>query len=41
MRRGPVTGLVRVLKKPDPLVLEDNLVVLRIGDQGIEAHREG
>src|SRR4051794_35318811 len=38
MWRRPVAGLIRVLKDTDLLVLEDDLVVLRIRDRRIEAH---
>src|SRR5687767_12589120 len=33
-----VAGLIRVLKNSHSLVLEHDLVVLRIGDRGIQAH---
>lgn len=37
VRGGRVARSVRVLKHPDPIVLEDDLVVLGIGDHGIQA----
>lgn len=38
MRSRLVTRPIRVFKNSDPFVLENNLVVLRIGGNGIEAH---
>lgn len=38
MWRRLVARLIRVLEDTDPVVLEDDLVVLRIRDRGIEAH---
>jgi hypothetical protein len=38
MRSGLVARLVGVLEHPDPLVLENHLVVLRVAGNGVEAH---
>ena len=38
MRCCPVARGVGVLKDPDPVVLEDDLVMLRVADRGIKAH---
>ena len=38
MRSRLVARLIRVLKNADPLVLENNLVVLRVAGDWIEAH---